>query len=140
MDPPYVLTVIVFCLCDFFCVQRARVMQSEVAESIDGDVDGFASITRENESRLPEEGQLLTKNERIMRTLFPVDVQSVKVFAVSKSMSLIDLNKSGKSVGLTSKSTGRKTGHYCHYERVRKLCGDAWLHSTVTSQSGTCRA
>ncbi len=57
-------------------------MQSEVAESIGGDVDGFASITRENESRLPEEGQLLTKNERIMRTLFPVDVGSVKTFAV----------------------------------------------------------
>ena len=105
-----------FRLCHFFGVERARVMQSEDAESIGGDGDGFSSITRDNVRSLPEEGQLLTKNERIMRTLFPVDVQSVKVFAVSKSMSLIGLNKFGKSVGLALKSTGRKTGHYCHYE------------------------
>lgn len=101
-----------FRLCHFFGVERARVMQSEDAESIGGDGDGFSSITRDNVRSLPEEGQLLSKNQIMMRTLFPVDVGSVRVFAVSKGMSLIDLKKFGKSVGLAIKSTCRQSG-YC---------------------------
>ena len=87
-------------------------MHSLFAESIGGDVDGVASITRDNESSSPEEGQLLTKNEMMMRTFFPVDVESVKVFARSKNMTLIDLKKFGKSVGLALRSTTRVRG-YC---------------------------
>ena len=102
-------------------------MHSLFAESIGGDVDGVASITRDNESSSPEEGQLLTKNEMMMRTLFPVDAASVKAFVVSKNMSLIDLKKFGKSVDLALKSTDRMKG--CTLLSLRKLCGDAWVHS-----------
>ena len=85
-------------------------MQSVRAESIELDLGGYASTTTIKEYTSSVEAQERVANELKMRRLFPLDPASVKKFAVSKNMTLIDLKKFGKSLGLSIRCTGRTSG------------------------------
>ena len=50
------------------------------------------------------------EDDTVFKQCFPMDLQSVRLFAVSESMSLIDLKNFGRSLGLAIKSTSRRAG------------------------------
>lgn len=85
-------------------------MQSGGVESLEADVGGFISTTTSNEYTSSVEAQVRAANELKMRSLFPMDPTSVKVFAVSKNMTLIDLKNFAKSLGLAIRRSGRLRG------------------------------
>ena len=87
-------------------------MQSVGVESMEVDVGGFTSSTASNEYMSSVEAQMCAANELKMRRLFPMDPTSVKVFAMSKNMTRIDLKKFGKSLGLAIRCSGRLRGLY----------------------------
>lgn len=87
-------------------------MQSVGVESLEVDVGGLTSTTTSNEYASSVEAQVCAANELKMRRLFPMDPTSVKVFAVSKNMTRIDLKKFGKSLGLAIRRGGRQRGLY----------------------------